>query len=73
LRGWRCEVDANGPGIAQLKFWSPASSFGGFAVAVDEIAALQRGWRDFRIASFGCERGDAALPKNWTQAIAAIA
>jgi hypothetical protein len=50
LRGWRRLVGANAPGIAQLEFRLPASSFGGFAAAVDEIAAPQRGWRDFRMA-----------------------
>jgi hypothetical protein len=67
LRGWRRLVGANAPGIAQLEFRLPASSFGGFAAAVDEIAAPQRGWRDFRMAPFSCELGDEALPKNWTR------
>jgi hypothetical protein len=38
-----------------------------FAAADGEIAALQHGWRDFRIAQISCGRGDAALPKNWTR------
>jgi hypothetical protein len=38
------------PKIAQLKFWLPSSGFGAFAAAVTEIAAVQRGWRDIRMA-----------------------
>jgi hypothetical protein len=35
------------PGLARSEILSPVS---GFATAVVEIAAMQRGWRDFRIA-----------------------
>jgi hypothetical protein len=68
LRGSCRRASANTREIAQLKFRPPASSFGARAAAVIEIAALQHGWRDFRIAQINCERGDAALPKNWTAA-----
>jgi hypothetical protein len=40
----------NTPEIAQLEFCSPASSFDALMAAAIEIAAVQRGWRDFRIA-----------------------
>jgi hypothetical protein len=53
--------------MAQLKFWLPVSGFGAVTAAAIEIAALQRGWRDFRIAQISCEPGDVALPKNWTR------
>jgi len=38
------------PKIAQLKFRLSSSGFGAFAAVVIEIAAVQRGWRDFRMA-----------------------
>jgi hypothetical protein len=59
--------------IADLKFCLPSKRFGIFAAAIIEIAALQRGWRDFRIAQCSCEHGNPALPKNWTPKFAAIA
>jgi mannose-6-phosphate isomerase-like protein (cupin superfamily) len=31
-----------------------------------QAIALQRAWRDFRMAQSSCERDDAALPKIWT-------
>jgi hypothetical protein len=37
-----------------------------------QIAAVQRGWRDFRIAPCSRERDDATLPKIWTPSVAAI-
>jgi hypothetical protein len=52
--------------IAQAKFRSASSGFGAFAAAIAEIAALQRGWREFRMAQSSFEHGDPALPKNWT-------
>jgi hypothetical protein len=36
--------------IAQLEFCLPSKSFGASAAAMIEIAAVQRRWRDFRIA-----------------------
>jgi hypothetical protein len=36
--------------IARPEFRPAASSFGAFAAAIAEIAAVQRSWRDFRIA-----------------------
>jgi hypothetical protein len=30
--------------------------------------AVQRGWRDFRMAITSCDRNDAPLPKIWTLA-----
>jgi len=50
----RAGDDANK--IAQLGFRHRSSSFGVFAAAAGEIAAVQRGWRDFRIAPSSCER-----------------
>jgi hypothetical protein len=38
-----------------------------------QIAALQRVWRDFRMAQSSCERDDAALPKIWTLMMVALA
>jgi hypothetical protein len=38
------------PKIAQLKFRPPSSGFGAFAAAAIGIAAVQRGWRDIRMA-----------------------
>jgi hypothetical protein len=43
--------------IARLKFQPVSNSFGVFLTAIFEIAALQRGWRDFRIAASSYERG----------------
>jgi mannose-6-phosphate isomerase-like protein (cupin superfamily) len=40
--------------------------------AVIESTAVQRGWRDFRMAPKRCERDDAALPKIWTPHLVAI-
>jgi hypothetical protein len=36
--------------IAQLEFCLPSKSFGTSAAAIIETAAVQRGWRDFRMA-----------------------
>jgi hypothetical protein len=36
--------------IAQLEFRHASNSFGGPAAASVDFAALQRGWRDFRMA-----------------------
>jgi mannose-6-phosphate isomerase-like protein (cupin superfamily) len=44
------------PKIAQLKFRLLPSGFGAFAAAVSEIAAVQRSWRDIRMAPGSCER-----------------
>jgi hypothetical protein len=38
------------PGLAQLKFWIASKSFVAFAAAFAKFAAVQRSWRDFRIA-----------------------
>jgi hypothetical protein len=37
-------------GPARSEFRSPASGFGLAVAAAVDIAALQRGWRDFRMA-----------------------
>jgi hypothetical protein len=55
-------------GIAQLEFCLPSKSFGTPAAAIIERAAVQRGWRDFRMAITSCDRNDAPLPKIWTLA-----
>jgi hypothetical protein len=36
--------------IAQRGFCLPSKSFGTSVAAIIEIAAVQRGWRDFRMA-----------------------
>jgi hypothetical protein len=51
---------------AQPEFQLPSNSFGAFAAAAGEFAAVQRGWRDFRIAQSSCESADPSLPKNWS-------
>jgi Cupin domain len=61
------------PRIAQLEFCLPCKSFGTSTAAIIETAAVQRGWRDFRIAQRSCEHGNPALPKNWTPKFVAIA
>jgi hypothetical protein len=40
-----------------------ASGFGAFAAAVRRFAAVQRGWRDFRIAQLSFERADPRCQK----------
>jgi hypothetical protein len=48
-RRWRSAGD-DAARIAQLEFCLPSKSFGTSAAAIIEIAAVQRRWRDFRIA-----------------------
>jgi hypothetical protein len=60
------------PKIVQAGFQHCAKRFGGFAAAIVKIAAVQRDWRDFRIAPGSRERDDATLPKIWTPSSAAI-
>jgi hypothetical protein len=55
------------PAIAQPKFWSASSSFGVFPAMAGEFAAVQRGWRDFRIAQSSSQQGDPALPNYWSR------
>jgi hypothetical protein len=50
LGGRRCSVVGAAPKIADAKFRLASNSFDVFNVARREIAAVQRGWRDFRIA-----------------------
>jgi len=73
FHGRRRLAGADASRIAQLNFCLPSKSFGRFAAAVIEIAAVQRRWRDFRIAQCSCEPGNPALPKNWTPKFVAIA
>jgi hypothetical protein len=54
------------PGTAELRFRLDCRRFRSRAASVGEIAALQRRWREFRIAPSSCERDDATLPKIWT-------
>jgi hypothetical protein len=37
-----------------------------------QIAAVQRDWRGFRMATCSRERDDATLPKIWTPCVVAI-
>jgi len=48
-RRWRLAGDDTSR-IAQLEFCLRCKSFGASAAAIVEAAAVQRGWRDFRIA-----------------------
>jgi hypothetical protein len=50
LRGRRSWAGGDAPRIAQLKFQIASSGFGAFAAAVVAITAVQRGWRDIRMA-----------------------
>ena len=59
-------------GSTELKFGLGSKRFGALAAAVAKIAAVQRDWRDFRIAPSSRERDDATLPKIWTLSCAAI-
>jgi len=52
------------PAIAEAGFRSLAKRFGASPPA---IAAAQRDWRGFRIATWSRERDDATLPKIWTR------
>jgi hypothetical protein len=49
--------------IADPKFRIVASDFRNPAAAVGEFAAVQRGWREFRIAKSSCEHGDPGCQK----------
>jgi hypothetical protein len=60
------------PKIAECKFRLDCRRFRKPAAAIGEIAALQRRWREFRIAQSSRERDDATLPKIWTPCVAAI-
>jgi hypothetical protein len=66
LRDRHSEAAVDARKIAQSKFWIVSSDFVAFAAPAVEIAAMQRGWRDFRMARPSCEHGDLAMPKNWT-------
>jgi len=59
-------------GNPQPEFRYLTRRFAVFAAAIAQIAAMQRGWRDFRIAPCSRERDDATLPKIWTPSVAAI-
>jgi hypothetical protein len=50
LNGRRSRAAGAGRKTAQPEFQLPSNSFAAFAAAADEFAAVQRGWRDFRIA-----------------------
>jgi hypothetical protein len=43
-------ADDHASRIAHLEFCLPSKSFGTSAAAIIETAAVQRGWRDFRMA-----------------------
>jgi mannose-6-phosphate isomerase-like protein (cupin superfamily) len=43
-----------------------------FAAAIVDSAAVQRNWRESRMAPFSRERDDATLPKIWTPCVVAI-
>jgi hypothetical protein len=50
----------------------PAAS-GVVAAVVNEVTAVQRGWRDFRIAQSSCERAITCCQKIGRPAVIAIA
>jgi hypothetical protein len=62
--GRRAGDDAPLP--ARPEFWPASSSFGVFQAAAREFAAVQRGWRDFRMAQPSSRQGDPALPNYWS-------
>jgi hypothetical protein len=49
--------------IAQSKFRIGSSGFGALATLAPAFAAVQRGWRDFRIAQLSFERADPRCQK----------
>jgi hypothetical protein len=49
--------------FAQPKFRIACSGFGGLAARSANFAAVQRGWRDFRIAQSSFERADPRCQK----------
>jgi len=49
LNGRRSRAAGAGRKTAQPEFQLPSNSFAAFAAAAGEFAAVQRGWRDFRI------------------------
>jgi hypothetical protein len=50
LAGRHPRSDATGPNIAELESCSPSNNFASLAGGTGEFAAMQRGWRGFRIA-----------------------
>jgi hypothetical protein len=50
LPGRHRRSDAAAPNVAELESGSPLNSFGSLAGGTGEFAAMQRGWREFRIA-----------------------
>jgi hypothetical protein len=66
LNGRRSRVAGAERKIVQPEFQLPANSFAAFATAAGGFAAVQRCWRDFRIAQQSCESADPALPKIWS-------
>jgi hypothetical protein len=50
FRGRHRRSDATAPNIAELESCSPPNSFGSLAGGTGVFAAMQRGWREFRIA-----------------------
>ena len=60
------------PQTAEFKFRLPAKRFRALAADFVEVAAAQRDWRGFRIATCSRERDDATLPKIWTPCVVAI-
>jgi hypothetical protein len=49
--------------IARLKFQAASKNFDAFNAANSKIAAVQRGWRDFRMAQSSFERADPRCQK----------
>jgi mannose-6-phosphate isomerase-like protein (cupin superfamily) len=60
------------PQTAEYKFRLPAKCFRALGADFVEVAAAQRDWRGFRIATCSRERDDATLPKIWTPCVVAI-
>jgi len=63
FQGRHRRSDAAAPNIAELESCSPSNSFGSLAGGTDQFAAVQRGWREFRIAQCSFERADPRCQK----------
>jgi len=60
------------PKHTESGFRHPPKRFGGLAGTIPKIIAVQRAWRDFRMAACSRERDAATLPKIWTPCVVAI-
>jgi hypothetical protein len=73
LQGERRRAGDHGRNIAQLEFRPPTNGFDVLAAAAIDLAAVQRGWLDFRIAQWSFERADPRCQKIGREVIVAIA